>query len=1024
MQRLAVSALLGLCSFALCAADAPPPAVQSIANSNGTKIITFTPSPAADAYGVKSSTDAGGVFTNDGSVVVSGNRVLVTNNASAGFFTIGATTMPSNNLLIANLLNRIAYGPTPDELERLAAIGPQAYINEQLNPEGIFENLDSYVVHQTNGVPPTGTPVWRQITVTGTISSSNLYVYLTRPGVAYIDDISLSLVTADGPGPNLIQNGDFENMLLTPPWVTTPNTINSAVSTEVAHSGSQSLRLVCQAGGSTQTDSLWQSITNLPFNFNNSTQRCQLSFWYLEATNSSSIRMRLGNSGVNASAHDAPPPPQWLYARVTGRATAAATFYLYLNGSGEVYIDDLKLVAGSVPEVGQNLLRNGNFEAPLSNLNWNFTADFTNSFISSQVSHSGSGSLKLVATGGGNGNGDSVFQTNIPGIVNGNIYTLSFWYLPPTSGRTITARLSGSATAGLLNGQFPDSSLGTLRRRLDNILQPSIEDGTITVRTFGGAALADLRAWHVQNAVRSKQQLLQVLLQFCENHFVTQHGKSVDYFDRFYDDFGFMDVLAANWEYREITKWRNALLDPNCNFYDLLRISAESPAMIVYLDSVDSNGSGNRVANENYAREIMELFAMGVDNGYDQQDITVMSRSWSGWSVEIVDPWNIDNPHAPRTERVGFYPGAGSNANSNRVGVWTFNFKPGQHGTNRAPVWCVWNTNATNPRPIDVKRVPSRFGPPWAGVAYNLYPTNAVPVRTGTNGIQDGYDVLAKIADLPFTMEYISVKLCRLFVHDEFMHGVYDYADPNRSPEAELIRRCMVAWDTPVNGRKGNIRAVLNTIFSSELFRSHGGSLQKVKTPIEFAVSTIRALSSTNASGGLTANTDGYSIGGRSRTASSAPLTRMGGMMLFDRDSPDGYPEAGPSWISAGTLAERIRFIQTTLMATNDSAKADGISGGNFNHTDPVGLLKVKLPPGSWDDASAVADFFLRILFPGEGRANLDAYKAVAVNFLNTSDNGSSSSPFASLGNSTTAYDTRVRAMVGMLMTLPRFQEQ
>jgi hypothetical protein len=267
--------------------------------------------------------------------------------------------------------------------------------------------------------------------------------------------------------------------------------------------------------------------------------------------------------------------------------------------------------------------------------------------------------------------------------------------------------------------------------------------------------------------------------------------------------------------------------------------------------------------------------------------------------------------------------------------------------------------------------------------------------------------------------------LCRLFVHDDFVHGVYDYTDPNRSAEAELVRQCMVAWNTPAaDGRKGNIRAILNTIFSSDLFRSHAGSMQKIKTPLEFAVSTIRALHGSNGSGGFYSATDGYSISGRSRGASSAPLTRMGAMMLFDRDAPDGYPEVGPPWISAGTLAERIRFVQTTLMASTETLKADGISGGNFNTTDPVGLLKHKLPANQWGDAAAVADYFLGILFPGEGKGNLEPYRTLAINFLNTADSGGGTSLFTSLSNTSAGYDTRVRAMVSMLMTLPRFQEQ
>jgi hypothetical protein len=149
----------------------------------------------------------------------------------------------------------------------------------------------------------------------------------------------------------------------------------------------------------------------------------------------------------------------------------------------------------------------------------------------------------------------------------------------------------------------------------------------------------------------------------------------------------------------------------------------------------------------------------------------------------------------------------------------------------------------------------------------------------------------------------------------------------------------------------------------------------------------------------------------------------MGNMMLFDRDAPDGYAEAGSPWISAGTLAERIRLVQTTLMSTTDTNKADGISGGNNNLSDPVALLKKKLLTASWDNSGAVADYFLSILYPAEGKANLDLYRQAAVNFLETNDLGTPSS-FGGLGNTSAAYDLRVRGMVSMLMTVQRFHEQ
>jgi hypothetical protein len=90
-------------------------------------------------------------------------------------------------------------------------------------------------------------------------------------------------------------------------------------------------------------------------------------------------------------------------------------------------------------------------------------------------------------------------------------------------------------------------------------------------------------------------------------------------------------------------------------------------------------------------------------------------------------------------------------------------------------------------------------------------------------------------------------------------------------------------------------------------------------------------------------------------------------------------------------------------------------------------LLQMKVPSASWRDAGAVADYFLGVLYPGEGRANLEVYRQAAINFLNTADSGTASSPFSALTVSSVAgsvYDTRVRGMVSMLMTSPRFQEQ
>ena len=988
------------------ATEPPPPIITNINVNGNVRNLRFAPYPGAEGYQILSApTPQGPYVTNFGfalapyvaSVSTNGTNLAYewrgTDANPSAFYRVQATPMSQSDLLASIVLNRLAYGPTPDELERVKAMGAQAYINEQLNMEGIPETLDTYVSLTTNSVPENPADYWDQVTVTGKLTSSTFYLLLTQPGEVHIDDIELAPVyysnfvgmvitnnvtnyftnTFTFYGTNLLANGDFETAL-TPPWTKSAAASGSAIDNTRAHSGAGSLRLNLTTAGSTAGSNVLQTLTtNLT---NNSPVR--LSYWYLRTPDSSKLKVQLGGNGLITSGGAATATPTWVYATATGPATATLRLYLFLNGSGDCYVDDVKLVAGTVPETGPNLLPNGDFESGTTTP-WQFSPNFTNSSVSTEVARSGNASLHIVATAAGSGSGNSVFQ-DLTTITNGQVCTLSYWYLPNDDGRTFSARLSGSLLAS-----SPDSDTGGLSRRM-NTQQ---------------AAVSDLRAWFTLHAVNSKRQLFEILSQFWDNHFVTQYQKDSDYLSRYSYENGLGGRLATDWESRELLNWRNAMLNPRCTFYDLLRISAQSPAMIVYLDTVDSKGSGTSIANENYARELLELFCFGVNNGYDQNDIVLMSRAWTGWSVDIVDEQNINDPLAPISTT--YYPYYNSTSKTNTVGRWAFNFKSANHGTNRGAIF-------------PGKTVPARFGPPWAGRSYQL----TIPPRTGSSGIQDGYDVIAHLADQPFTQEFLSIKLCRLFVHEGFPnpttdplqpeYAFYDYTDPNHSAEAELVHQCMLAWE---NGSpKGQIRSVLSVIFNSELFQSHAAAAQKVKTPLEFVVSTVRALHSTTPNGLMTTTTDGYAF--------QSPMLRMGSMDLFNRDAPDGYPEAGSSWISAGTLTERIRFVQSFCIASTGSNRTD--AGNNFS--DPVALLKLKLPAANWNVAGEVADCFLRILYPGEGIGNLSLYRSAAIHFLDTADDGVTASLFASLGNTSTTYDTRVRGMVAMLMTFQRFQEQ
>ena len=78
------------------------------------------------------------------------------------------------------------------------------------------------------------------------------------------------------------------------------------------------------------------------------------------------------------------------------------------------------------------------------------------------------------------------------------------------------------------------------------------------------------------------------------------------------------------------------------NFAEMLKAVAKDPAMLLYLDGI-TNAATER--NENFGRECLELFTMGRDGGYTQDDVVAASRAFTGWVVAI--------PGRPLLQRVG-----------------------------------------------------------------------------------------------------------------------------------------------------------------------------------------------------------------------------------------------------------------------------------------------------------------------------------------------------------------------------------
>ena len=148
----------------------PSPPVLTNATASGTTFnVNFAPYPSVQAYTFLTTSNLSLPFLPNTNYVLVPynfatnyvtNALLITTNVTMQyqwqnsntpapqFVRLQAAPISSNALLTSIVLNRLAYGPTPDELERVLtatnAIGPQAFIAEQLAPDTITETIDSF----------------------------------------------------------------------------------------------------------------------------------------------------------------------------------------------------------------------------------------------------------------------------------------------------------------------------------------------------------------------------------------------------------------------------------------------------------------------------------------------------------------------------------------------------------------------------------------------------------------------------------------------------------------------------------------------------------------------------------------------------------------------------------------------------------------------------------------------------------------------------------------------------------------
>jgi uncharacterized protein (DUF1800 family) len=421
-------------------------------------------------------------------------------------------------------------------------------------------------------------------------------------------------------------------------------------------------------------------------------------------------------------------------------------------------------------------------------------------------------------------------------------------------------------------GQMPDADQMAKRREVQKALK---EMGYKQPQQVA----IELQQAKILRAVYSEKQLQEVMTDFWFNHFNVYLQKGAD------------RVLTTSYE-RDVIR-------PHVfgKFEDLLKATAESPAMLFYLDNWQSaapnaqaiamrekamarrqaaldnagargrfgvppinprkidrmpndrmpnaqgppsvNGNGKikrppRGLNENYAREIMELHTLGVEGGYTQKDVQEVARCFTGWTIR--------NPRAGGE----------------------FFFNPLIHDDGEKTVLG--------------KKIP-------AG-----------------GGQKDGYAVIHLLATHPSTAKFISTKLARKFVNDH----------PQAVAQSLIDRMAQTFLKTD-----GDIREVLRTMFTSPEFFAAENYRAKIKTPFEMTVSAVRAVG---------AETNGGPQFHRW-------IAQMG-EGLFMAQPPTGYADVAENWVNAGALLERMNFalalagnrIPGTRVNLNSLTETSGLS--------------------------------------------------------------------------------------------------
>ena len=348
--------------------------------------------------------------------------------------------------------------------------------------------------------------------------------------------------------------------------------------------------------------------------------------------------------------------------------------------------------------------------------------------------------------------------------------------------------------------------------------------------------------------------------------------------------FNHFNVFVGKGPEREfLTNYEQEVIRPRAlgKFEDLLTATAKSPAMLFYLDNWMSVGPNSPQA-------------MGAPEH--------PMRGYGPYGRPRMRPYPPQNQSAKRKA-------SGLNENYGRelLELHTLSVNGGysqRDVTEVAKVFTGWSIDR-----------------PFQGLGFKYEPRMHEPGpkfvlghKIKPKGEDEGKEVLHLLATSPQTAHFISLKLAQRFVADD--------------PPPALVDRMAKTFEKS----KGDIREVLTTLFHSPEFWSDSVYRAKVKTPLEFVASAVRATGAT--------------------VDDAFPLARQignMGMPLYSAQPPTGYSMKADTWVSSSALLGRMNF-------------ALGLTGGKVRGVRVDAVQLAGGPPPPADATAALSTLEAKLL--------------------------------------------------------------